>query len=556
MNIKEILHGSEARLKLAQGIDKAANVITSTLGPKGRNVVLEQVHGYPRLTKDGVSVAKEIHFSDPFENMGAELLANISNKTCEDAGDGTTTASLLAQHIFLEGIKAIQVGINPVDLKEGLEKAVDCVVSHIKEHATPITGEEQLKQIATISANGDAHIGDLLAKAFSQIGEDGIITLMNGKTAQTTLEFQNGIHMEGGFDQSATTCITSPSTETCEYRDCALFFHEASFPNEEKTKALINVVNRQADREPTPLLVMADSFNSEIAIPIINANNARNLTRICPVNLPMLQQDNERARQYRRDFLTDFAILTGGKLIEREEGKVFSKHISSEYFGYAETIVVSRHKTVIIGGKGDQEAIEAQKVRLQEEQKLLREELNFDSEYDEHLSNRLRNFNGIAIIRGGGTTAVEISERKDRIEDAMHATRASLAEGIVPGGGIALLKSIASLDKQGLSEGVLAGMNIIEKALSAPLRKIIQNAGKNDALILSQLEAAPAYTTGYDAKNDRIVDMIEHGIIDPAKVPRSCLQNAVSIIGLLLTSEHLVTYKEREVNPMAKFKMS
>lgn len=552
MNIKEIISGSEAHLKLASGIDKAANTITSTLGPKGRNVVLEQIGAPPRITKDGVSVAKSIHLDDPFENMGAELLAQISHKTCDDAGDGTTTASLLAQHIFREGVKSIQVGMNPVDLKTGIDLAVERVIAHIKDNSRPIIGEKELAQIATISANGDSHIGELLAKAFIQIGEDGLLTLVEGKTTKTTLEFQHGVHMDMGFDPSAISCITHADTETCEYRDCAIFLHEASFPNEAKMLPLIEIVNRRQDREPTPILILADSYSDQVSLPMINANNARKLTRICPVNLPPMSE-SERARQYRRDFLSDYAVLTGAKLMEREEGDVFSEHISADYFGYAESIIVSRHKTVIIGGKGDSAAIDAHKKRLQDEQEALRSELNFDSEYDEHLSNRLRNFNGIAIVRAGGKTLAEISERKDRIEDAMHATRASLAEGIVPGGGIALLKSKESLHEINESPDVQAGIKIILNALSAPICKIISNAGKNDALILSKL-ADTAYSVGYDARNDVIVDMIETGVIDPAKVVRSCIQNAASIAGLLLTTDALVTFKDRDVNPMAKFR--
>lgn len=558
MHIKEILHGSDARLKIAAGVDKAANTIGSTLGPKGRNVIIEQIGQPPRITKDGVSVAKEIHLKDPFENLGAELLAQISHKTCEDAGDGTTTASILAQSIFSEGVKAIQAGMNPVDLKTGIDLAVAVVIEHVAEHSKAVAGEQNLKDIATISANGDEHIGDLLAKAFTQIGEDGMLTLVEGTTAHTSLEFLQGIQMGVGYDSSALSCITHPDTETCEYRDCAIFLHEASFPNEEKITAFIKTVNHLPDRAAIPVLVMADSYGDQIAIPMINANNSRKLTKICPVNLPRMGE-SERERVFRRDFLIDFAVLTGGKLMKREEGDVFSTNISADYFGYAESIVVSRHKTIIIGGKGDPEAIEEHKINLQLEQKELRQQIDFDRDYDQHLTNRLKNFNGMAIIRAGGTTETEVKERKDRIEDAMHATRASLEEGIVPGGGIALLKSKKAVEQMptGDTADIQAGINIVYKALSAPFAKIIQNAGKNESVISSKIDAKYLYELGYDAKNDAVVNMVKIGIIDPAKVVRCCIENAASIAGLLLTTDALITYADREINPMAnmRFKM-
>lgn len=562
MNIKEILHGEDARLKILAGVDKAANTITSTLGPKGRNVVLEQRGRPARITKDGVSVAKEIHLDDPFENLGAELLAQISQKTCDDAGDGTTTASLLAQVMFREGIKAIQAGMNAVDLKKGIDAAVDVVVEHIAKHAVPVSGHEDLKNIAIISSNGDEDIGELLAQAFDRIGTEGNLTLMEGNSKKTTLEFQEGVSMESGFDPAiGSHCVNHLPTESCQWQDCALFFHEASFPNEAKILALIDVVNRRHSpkREPIPLVVMADSFNDQIAIPLILGNNKVDVTRICPVVLPPMLGD-EKSRTYRRDFLTDYAVITGGKLMEREEGKIFTNHISADYFGYADLVIVSRHSTIIIGGRGKPEDIEQHKLNLQEEQKTLRAQIDFDPEYDQHLTNRLKNFNGIGTIRAGGVTASEISERKDRIEDAMHATRASLLEGIVPGGGIALFKAEESLlgVGEGQSEDFLAGVKIVKKALSSPIKKIIQNAGEEAAVVLTRLSNSEnIYSSGYDAKNDKIVDMVADGIIDPAKVVKSCIQNAASIAGLLLTTDALVTYKDRDFNPLSgmKFKL-
>lgn len=553
MNTKTILSGHEGRIKIAAGLDIAADTITSTLGPKGINVVIEQVGQPPRITKDGVSVAKEIHLSCPFENMGAELLAQIAHKTCNDAGDGTTTASLLAQHIFRGGFKAINTGANPVDLKEGIDIAVKEVTKHIIAHSKPIENQKDLEHIATVSANGDTSIGVLLAEAFTEIGEDGLLTLVEGNSPKTTLEFQNGIQMLMGFHPSmARYCITHPDTETCEYRDCSIFFHESSFPNEEKMQPFLEIIKRTEKKEPTPMLLVASGFNTEITIPMMAINNGRKITKVCPVELPPIE-DTPRGRQFRHNFLVDFCVLTGGSLMEREEGQVFSSNVSDKYFGRAESIIVSKHKTVIIGGGGDPEIVEAHKNMIKEEQKAIRAQYNYDQDYDNHLSDRLRNFNGVAIIRAGGTTLTEISERKDRIEDAMHATRASMEEGIVPGGGIALLKAIQSLPKSHRNPDVYAGIKIVENALKAPFSKIIENAGKNEFEIKSKMKRK--YESGYDARNDQIVDMVKVGIIDPAKVVRSTLENAASIAGLLLTSNALITYKDRDPNPLSNFKM-
>lgn len=561
MSTKRILDGLEARLKLMTGIDMAANAITATLGPKGQNAILEQPGRLPpRITKDGVSVAKEIHLECPFENMGAELLAQIAHKTCNDAGDGTTTASLLAQSIYREGLKSMSVGMNAVDLKKGIDIAVDLVVKELERQATPITGEKDLEHIATISANGDEGIGKILAEAFTKVGKDGMITLVEGKSPETTLEFENGIQMQMGYHPSSESCVTHADTRTCEYRDCALFFHEHSFPNEVKLLALIDIVQRKDDprKEPVPLLVMADSFNTEICIPMINVNNARKNTKICPVELPPMIE-NEKERQFRRDFLTDFCVLTGGRLMESEEGQIFTDHISHDYFGFAESIIVSRDHTTIIGGVGKPEDVERHKLSLQDEQKRLRDRIDFDPEYDRHLSKRLRNFNGVAIIRAGGSTLTEISERKDRIEDAMHATQASMEEGIVPGGGMALIGCESILDRaigeiKNHNIDVEAGMRIVKRVLSAPLTKIIENAGKNAGLIIGQLKDKD-YGFGYNASTDVIENFLETGVVDPAKVVRSTLQNAASIAGLMLTTGPLITYVDRNPNPMAGYKL-
>ncbi len=563
MSIKDICHvQNDVYLKIAAGLNKAADVITTTLGPKGRNVAIEQAGKEPpRLTKDGVSVAKEIHLSDPFENMAAELLCQISEKTCDDAGDGTTTASLLAQNIFERGHCAIGSGANPVALKEGIEMAVEMVVREVKSIATPVSGKEDLMSIATISANGDSHIGELLADAFERVGEDGLITLMEGTSTETTLTFETGVSIGSGYHQSALSCITDPATSSCKYTDCAIFLYDADFPNSAKFMALLEVVGRNNEREPIPLLVTATAFDIQEVMPLLNVNNARNASRVCPVTLPYIA-DEERAIQYRYDFLSDYAVITGAKLMSREQGQVFTKNISDEYFGYADQIIVSRHRTIIIGGRGKPEDIEHHKQNLIEERARLREQANFDADYDQHLSNRLKNFNGVATIRAGGKTTVEISERKDRIEDAIHATRASLAEGIVPGGGMALLRSAHVLDTfladaKDIPMDVQTGIKVVREALSSPFKKIILNAGKEPAAILPEITKEDNKNFGYDAKNDKIVNMIECGIIDPAKVVRSCIQNAASIAGLLLTTSAMISYEDRDPNPLSnmKFKM-
>ena len=563
MSTKEICTGDDTYQRILAGLNKAANVITTTLGPKGRNVVIEQPgKELPRITKDGVSVAKEIHLSDPFENMAAELLAQISEKTCDDAGDGTTTASLLAQNIFKEGVRAVSMGMNPVDLKTGIDIAVDLVVNEIKKMSKPVDGKKDLMSIATISANGDTHIGSLLADAFERIGEDGLLTLMEGTSTETTLDFETGVAIGSGFHESALSCITHESTSTCEYTNCAVFLYDDSFPSSPKIMKVLEVAGRKEDRDPIPLLVTATAFDVQTVMPIINLNNVRNATRICPVTLPYIS-DDERAIQYRYDFLSDYAVITGAKLMPREQGIVFTENFSDEYFGYADQIIVSRYQTIIIGGRGKPEDVERHKQNLIEERIKLREKVNFDEDYDKHLGNRLKNFNGVATVRAGGRTAVEISERKDRIEDAMHATRASIAEGIVPGGGMTLLRTTHVLDTflnnnpNDISLDVKTGINVVRLALNASFEKIISNAGKNPAVILPEILKEDNIDFGYDAKNDKIVNMIESGIIDPAKVVRSCIQNAASIAGLLLTTSAMITYEDRDPNPLSnmKFKM-
>lgn len=563
MSTKDICHEQDdVYKKIASGLNKAANVITTTLGPKGRNVAIEQAGNEPpRITKDGVSVAKEIHLSDSFENMAAQFLCQISEKTCADAGDGTTTASLLAQNIFKEGARAIGSGANPVALKEGIEMAVEMVVREIKSIAKPVSGKDDLMSIATISANGDTHIGSLLAEAFERIGEDGLLTLMEGTSTETTLDFETGVSIGSGYHESAFSCITDKATSSCKYTNCAVFLYDADFPNSEKIMALINVVGRHEERDPIPLLVTATAFDIQEVMPILNINNVRNATRICPVTLPYIS-DEERAIQYRYDFLSDYAVITGAKLMPREQGIVFSKNISDEYFGYAEQIIVSRHRTIIIGGRGKPEDIERHKQNIIEERIKVREQAHFDADYDQHLSNRLKNFNGVATIRTGGKTTVEISERKDRIEDAIHATRASLSEGIVPGGGMTLLRSAHVLDTfladaKDVPMDIQTGIRVVRTALSSPFEKILSNAGKNPAMILPEVNKHDDSNFGYDAKNDEIVDMIECGIVDPAKVVRSCIQNAASIAGLLLTTSAMITYEDRDPNPLSnmKFKM-
>lgn len=579
MTTKDLIFGDDVRGKILEGVRKASDAISCTLGPKGRNVILEIPGKPPRITKDGVSVAKEIHLEDPFENMGAELVAEACDKTCKDAGDGTTTSSLLTYHLIHEGMKAIQMGTNPVDLKRGMELAMKDVISYIKSYSTPISEEDphgNLKSIATISANGDEHIGSLLTEAFKTIGRDGSVILVEGKTPDTTLEFQHGINLDFGYDAFALNCITHPDTQTCEYKDAYIFFHDGDF-TEEKIKCFIEVVkgNPQEQRLPIPVVIIAQSYKGNNVIPIINLNNARQNTRICPVNLPPLE-DHAKSRKQQYDFLSDFCVITGAKMMEREQGDMFSKHIDTSYFGKAECVIVARNKVTIIGGKGESEAIESHKKNLIKELEDYKQRVDRDQDYERHLTTRIQHFSPMALIRTGGSTTTEVSERKDRVEDAMHATKAAMDGGYVPGGGIALLRASDDLIIKAKNEDVEMGQKILKKAIRSPFIKILQNAGYNADSCYEQISKPISVTvhakdhkgkdvdtviddikqlfTGVNADTGEVCHMINEGIIDPTNVVISCVQNAVSIAGLLLTTETMISYHDRDPNPLTNMK--
>ncbi len=575
MATKDLIFGDDVRNKILEGIRKASDAITCTLGPKGRHVILERAGEAPRITKDGVTVANETHLDDPYENMGAELLAQACDKTCRDAGDGTTTTSLLTYHLVREGVKAIQMGTNPVDLKRGMELAMKDVIKYISAFSTPISEDDphgNLKSIATISANGDEDLGTMLTDAFKTIGKDGSLVLVGGKTLKTTLEFQQGINLDFGYDPDAINSITHQDTKTCEYKDPYIFFHDADF-TEEKIKYFIEAINLKSQEQNSliPVVVIAQSFKGN-SLSIININNAKRSTRICPINLPPLQDEkNSRKQQY--DFLSDFCVITGAKMMEREQGDMFSKHIDMSYFGRAECTIVGRNKVTIVGGKGDPEIIESHKQNLIKELEEYKLRIDKDESYERHLTTRIQHFSPMALIRVGGSTDTEISERKDRVEDAMHATKAAMKGGYVPGGGIALLRASDDLVIDAINEDVEMGQKIVRKALKAPFTKIIDNAGYNADSCYEKISSfksimMPASKeseevvigeikqlfTGIDANTGEVCHMINEGIIDPTNVVIACVQNAVSIAGLLLTTETMVSYHDRTPNPMVGMK--
>jgi len=520
---KQIEYGEDARHKIADGVDKLANAVKVTLGPKGRNVVLDKKFGSPTSTKDGVTVAKEIELEDPFENMGAQIMNEVASKTSDVAGDGTTTATVLGQAIFREGIKNVTAGANPMDIKRGIDKAVEVAVEEIKKLSKPTKGKTEIAQVGTISANNDATIGDLIAEAMDKVGKDGVITVEEAKSMETSLEIVEGMQFDRGY--LSPYFVTDAERMEVSLEDAYILLHEKKISN---MKDLLPILEKVA-KMGKPFVLLAEDVEGE-ALATLVVNKLRGTLHGCAVKAPGF---GDR----RKAMLEDISILTGGRVITEDLGiKLESIEIGD--LGRAKRVTVDKDNTTIIEGSGKSSAIEGRvkQIRTQIEETT--------SDYDrEKLQERLAKLvGGVAVINVGAATESEMKEKKARVEDALNATRAAVEEGIIPGGGVVLLRAIPALDKlEGQVPGDQAsGVRIVKRALEEPARQIANNAGVEGAIVVQKIKSLKG-TNGYNAANDSYEDLVKAGIIDPTKVTRSALQNAASIAGLMLTTEAIIT---------------
>ncbi len=522
MASKDVKFGSDARTRMMEGVDTLANAVKVTLGPKGRNVVLEKSFGAPRITKDGVTVAKDIELKDKFQNMGAQMVREVASKANDAAGDGTTTATVLAQSIAQEGSKAVAAGMNPMDLKRGIDIAVDAVVKSLESQSQKITTSDEVAQVGTISANGEAEIGSMIAEAMERVGNEGVITVEEAKSLETELDVVEGMQFDRGY--LSPYFVTDAEKMRASLEDPYILLHEKKLSNlQDMLPVLEKVV--QSSR---PLLIIAEDIEGE-ALATLVVNRLRGGLKVAAVKAPGF---GDR----RKAMLEDIATLTNGTVISEEVG-IKLESVTLEMLGTAKRVEITKEDTTIVDGAGDKEEIEARcnQIRAQSEETT--------SDYDkEKLQERLAKLaGGVAVIRVGGATEVEVKERKDRVDDAMHATRAAVQEGIVAGGGVALVKALASLDKLKSANGDQeVGIRIIRKALESPARQIANNAGADGSVIVGKLIEADKPTIGYDAQTGEFTDLIKAGVIDPTKVVRAALQNAASVAGLLVTTEAMV----------------
>jgi chaperonin GroEL len=530
---KQLLYTDEARKKLLAGADKLARAVGITLGPTGRNVILDKSFGGPAVTKDGVTVSKEIDLPDPFENMGAKLVNAVAQKTSDVAGDGTTTATILALAIYQEGLRNITAGANPMGVKRGIDKAVEAVVEALDGMTKKLTKKEEMAQVAGISANNDPQIGKLMADAFEKVGKDGVITVEEGKTSETTLEFVEGMQFDKGY---ISPYFITTQDMTCEFEDALILIHEKKISNVRDLLPLLEKVHQSGK----PLLIIAEDVESE-ALAALVINKLRGVLPVCAVKAPGF---GDR----RKAMLGDIAILTGGQFISEDLGLKL-ENIEVEQLGRAKTIKVEKESCTLINGAGKKAEIEKRisQIRAQMEQT--------ESEYDkEKFSERLAKLTGgVAIIRVGAATEAEMKQTKGRVEDALHATRAAVADGIVPGGGTAFLRCIPAVESlaEKLKGDERLGAEIVARALTKPIRTIVENSGGDGAVIADEVARQKSANFGYNANTGEIVDMYKAGIVDPTRVTRSALVNAASIAGLMLTTEVMVT-KIDEEEPASK----
>jgi len=529
MAAKEIIFEQNARSEIMQGVDALANAVKVTLGPRGRNVVIEKSWGSPTVTKDGVTVAKEIELENKFENMGAQMVKEVASKTSDNAGDGTTTATVLAQAIYREGSKLVAAGHNPMEIQRGINAAVETVVSSLSKLSVPTKGHKEIAQVGTISANGDETIGNMIADAMDKVGKEGVITVEEAKTLESELDVVEGMQFDRGY--LSPYFVTDSERMECVYDDVLVLIHEKKISN---MKELLPVLE-QAAKTGRPLMILAEDVDGE-ALATLVVNKLRGTIKVVAVKAPGF---GDR----RKEMLKDIAILTGGQAITEDLGLKL-ENVTLNDLGTAKRITVDKDNTTLIGGAGAHDDIQARvkQIRVQIE--------DTSSDYDrEKLQERLAKLvGGVAVIRVGAATEVEMKEKKARVEDAMYATRAAVEEGIVPGGGVALLRCISALDNLKLDEERQFGVKIVRRAIEEPLRQISQNGGWDGSIIVEKVkEGKDAF--GFNAATGEFEDLITAGVIDPTKVVRTALQNAASVAGLLLTTEALIAEKPKKDSP-------
>jgi len=531
MSAKDVRFSADARERMLRGVDTLANAVKVTLGPKGRNVVIDKSFGAPRITKDGVTVAKEIELEDKFENMGAQMVREVASKTNENAGDGTTTATVLAQAIVREGAKSVAAGMNPMDLKRGIDLAVAAVLKDVEKRATKVSSSAEVAQVGTISANGDANIGKMIAQAMQKVGNEGVITVEEAKSLETDVEIVEGMQFDRGY--LSPYFITNADKMIADLGDAYILLHEKKLSSLQSMLPVLEAVVQTGK----PLVIVAEDIEGE-ALATLVVNKLRGGLKVAAVKAPGF---GDR----RKAMLEDIAILTGGQLISDDLG-IKLETVTLDMLGRAKKVVIEKEKTTIVDGAGKKKEIEARVAQI----KGQIEETT--SDYDrEKLQERLAKLaGGVAVIRVGGATEVEVKEKKDRVDDALNATRAAVEEGIVPGGGTALLrakKAVGRLSND--NPDVQAGINIVLKAIEAPIRQIAENAGVEGSIVVGKILENKSETFGFDAQNEEYVDMVQKGIIDPAKVVRRALQDAGSVAGLLVTTEAMVAEAPKEKAP-------
>jgi chaperonin GroEL len=531
MAAKDVRFAGDAREKMLRGVDILANAVKVTLGPKGRNVVLDKSFGAPRITKDGVTVAKEIELEDKFENMGAQMVREVAQKTNDIAGDGTTTATVLAQAIVREGAKSVAAGMNPMDLKRGIDIAVSAVVKDIEKRAKKVGSSAEVAQVGTLAANGDSKVGKMIAEAMQKVGNEGVITVEEAKALDTEVEIVEGMQFDRGY--LSPYFITNAEKMVAELEDAFVLLHEKKLSGLQAMLPVLEAIV-QAGK---PLLIVAEDVEGE-ALATLVVNKLRGGLKVAAVKAPGF---GDR----RKAMLEDIAILTGGQLISEELG-IKLENVTTAMLGRAKKVIIEKEKTTIVDGAGKKKDIEARigQIKAQIEETT--------SDYDrEKLQERLAKLaGGVAVIRVGGATEIEVKEKKDRVEDALNATRAAVEEGIVPGGGVALLRAKKAVGK--ITDGnadVQAGINIVLKALESPTRQIAENSGVEGSIVVGKIMEHKSETFGFDAQSEEYVDLVDSGIVDPAKVVRAALQDAASVAGLLVTTEAMVAEAPKKQAP-------
>ncbi len=529
---KQIFFNLEARNKMKRGVDTLANAVKVTLGPKGRNVVIEKKFGAPAVTKDGVTVAKEIELEDPIENMGAQMVKEVASKTADVAGDGTTTATVLAQAIITEGLKNVAAGANPMDIKRGIDKAVDSIIQNLREQSQTVGNDiKKIQQVASISANNDAEIGKLIAEAMQKVGKDGVITVEEAKGTETSIDIVEGMQFDRGY--ISPYFVTNADKMECELQSPFILIYDKKIS---AMKDILHILEKVA-QQGAPLLIISEDLEGE-AMATLVVNKLRGTLKVAAVKAPGF---GDR----RKEMLQDIAILTSGVVISEEQGfKLENADLS--YLGRAERITIDKDNTIVVGGKGKKADINARIAQIKSQIEAT------TSDYDrEKLQERLAKLSGgVAVLNVGAATEVEMKEKKDRVDDALHATRAAVEEGIVPGGGIAFIRAIDSIEKKkGLNEDETTGIAIVRRALEAPLRTIVSNAGVEGSIVVQKVREGKG-DYGYNARTDKYEKLLAAGVIDPTKVSRVALENAASIAGMLLTTECVVADKPKNEEPV------